>query len=45
MRISGFIWLEEFEDKILRKHGVLSANIYQILYSTPLTQEQMDRIR
>ncbi len=21
MKITGFIWLEEFEDKILRKHG------------------------
>lgn len=35
MRISGFIWLEEFEDKILRKHGVTPEEAEQVFFHKP----------
>jgi len=35
MRISGFIWLEEFEDKILRKHGVTPEEAEQVFFNEP----------
>ena len=35
MRISGFIWLEEFEDKILRKHGVTPEEAERVSFNKP----------
>ena len=35
MRITGFIWIEEFEDKIFRKHGVTSEEVEQVFFNQP----------
>jgi uncharacterized DUF497 family protein len=35
MKITGFIWLEEFEDKTLRKHGVTPEEAEQVLFNKP----------
>jgi len=35
MNIKGFIWIEEFEDKIFRKHGVTSEEAEQIFFNRP----------
>jgi uncharacterized DUF497 family protein len=35
MNITGFIWIEEFEDKIVRKHGVTPEEAEQVFFSQP----------
>jgi uncharacterized DUF497 family protein len=33
MNITGFIWIEEFEDKIIRKHGVTPEEAEQVFFN------------
>ena len=35
MNITGFIWIEEFEDKIFRKHGVTCEGAEQVFFNRP----------
>ena len=35
MNITGFIWIEEFENKILRKHGVTTEEAEQVFFNQP----------
>jgi uncharacterized DUF497 family protein len=35
MNITGFIWIQEFEEKIIRKHGVMPEEAEQVFFNQP----------
>ena len=46
MRLAGFIWLEEFVDKLATKHAVQTEEVEQVLLHAPyLTRSERGRVR